>query len=45
MNKCKVTFKRVIAFYESILVEASTEGGFERESDLLDDDILDIEKL
>jgi len=62
MNQYKVTFKRVEAFYESILVEASTEeearnradnlsndGKIEfdyfKESDILDDYILDIEKL
>jgi hypothetical protein len=62
MNQYKVTFKRMEAFYESILVEASTEeeardqadnlsndGKIEfdyfKESDILDDYILDIEKL
>lgn len=62
MNQYKVTFKRVEAFYESIVVEASTEdeardqadnlsndGKIEfdylKESDILDDYILDIEKL
>lgn len=62
MNQYKVTFKRVEAFYESILVEASSEeearhqadnlsneGAIEfdyfKESDLLDDYILDIEKI
>ncbi|HEX4045632.1 MAG TPA: hypothetical protein VHZ76_08205 [Gammaproteobacteria bacterium] len=62
MNQYKVTFKRVEAFYESILVEASTEeearnqadnlsndGKIEfdyfKESDILDDYILDIEKI
>ena len=62
MNQYKVTFKRVEAFYESILVEASSEdeardqadqlsndGKIEfdylKESDILDDYILNIEKL
>ena len=62
MNQYRVTFKRVEAFYESILVEASTEeearnqadnlsneGKIEfdyfKESDIIDDYILDIEKL
>jgi hypothetical protein len=62
MNQYKVTFKRVEAFYESILVEAATvdeardqaaklsnEGEIEfdylKESDILEDYILDIEKF
>jgi hypothetical protein len=62
MNQYRVTFKRIEAFYESILVEASTEeeardqadnlsndGKIEfdylKESDILDDYILDIEKI
>jgi hypothetical protein len=62
MNKYKVTFKRVEAFYESIFVEAATdeeareqadklsedgmiEFDYLKESDILDDYILDIEKL
>ncbi|MBX3709455.1 MAG: hypothetical protein KF702_06850 [Gammaproteobacteria bacterium] len=62
MNQYKVTFKRVEAFYKSILIEASSEadarhqadnlsneGEIEfdycKDSDILDDYILDIEKI
>ena len=62
MNQYKVTFKRIEVFYQSILVEASTEDAareqadklsddgmiefdYFKESDILDDYILDIEKL
>lgn len=62
MNQFQVTFKRVEAFYQTIIVEApildeargkadqlSSEGTIEfdylKESDLLDEYIIDIEKL
>ena len=38
MNQYKVTFKRVEAFYESILVEASTEDEARDQADNLSND-------
>jgi hypothetical protein len=62
MNKFKVTFKRLAAFYQTIIVEASTseearakaneislngaiEFDYRNESDLLDEYILEVDKI